>query len=180
VKPKFRAGDWFTVPLVDGTWAVGRIGRRNGPVLLGYFFGPRRPHLPSLEDVESLRAENADWVHTFGYLGLREGEWPILGGSDDFDPTAWPMPMFGMHDLRGEYWGIYYPEDKPNTNFCRKPITAEEFASLPKLGTAGDRFVCEWLDSILPPLEAAPNKTDSQEAKESPSSKALPRHKRRG
>jgi hypothetical protein len=131
---------------------VGRIARRNGPVLLGYFFGPRREQVPTLAEVISLRAKDAFWVQKFGYLGLREGEWPILGGSDDFDPAAWPMPRFGMHDLRGDYWGIDYPEDKPNTPWRRVQITEEEYAKLPSEGSAGDGYVSEWLDLNLPPL----------------------------
>ena len=105
MKPKFGPGDWFAVPLPDGTWAVGRIARRGGPILFGYFFGPRRRQVPTLTEVASLRPEDAAYVTRFGYLGLREGEWPILG-AEDFDRSAWPMPMVGMHDLRGNCWGL--------------------------------------------------------------------------
>jgi len=153
MKPKFGPGDWFAVPLSDGTWAAGRIARRGGPTLVGYFFGPRRREVPTLAEVASLRPEDAVYVRKFGYLGLREGEWPILGGAEEFDRASWPMPMFGMHDVRGEYWGLIYDENRPSALLRQVRITAEEFTKVPSAGAAGDIFVAEWLDSILPPVD---------------------------
>lgn len=48
-RAKYREGDWFAVP-VDGWFAVGVVARAGrGPVLFGYFFGPRRASPPLLE-----------------------------------------------------------------------------------------------------------------------------------
>jgi hypothetical protein len=154
LKPKFGPGDWFALPLPDENWAVGRIARCNGPALLGYFFGPRRSEVPALSQLSNLKAGDAIWIHEFGYLGLRNGDWPVLDGADEFDSAAWPMPMFGMQDLRGDYWGLYYLEDKPNTEFRRIRITQEEYERLPREGGAGHLYVCNWLNRILPPLES--------------------------
>jgi hypothetical protein len=150
---KFGAGDWFAVPLPDGNWVVGRIARRGGPALLGYFFGPRRAELPALAELKSLHAADAVWVTKFSYLGLRDGEWPILHGAEDFDSTAWPMPMFPVRGPDGSYEAMFYPEDKPGTQPILVSVTKEVFERLPKGGAAGSKYVENWLDRILPPLD---------------------------
>ena len=66
---KFEEGEWFALPLrVDG-WGIGLIARTSVPYrivhLLGYFFGPARPAIPTLENVVGLRAEDAS---LFGFF----------------------------------------------------------------------------------------------------------------
>lgn len=80
---KFGEGDWFALPIKDGGWALGLIARRRprSSTLLGYFFGPRRQSPPILADATGLDPSDADLIHVFGYLGLKNGEWPVLGNS---------------------------------------------------------------------------------------------------
>src|SRR5258708_37088132 len=93
-KVRYRAGDWFAVPLRDTTWAAGRTARASGPILLSYFFGPRHETQPTLSDIEDLRTTDAAYITQCGDLGLFTGEWPLLGGHEQFDPASWPVPAF--------------------------------------------------------------------------------------
>lgn len=86
----YREGDWFAAPLREGGYAVGVVARANPKAaLLGYFFGPRRVGLPSLDDVVDLKPDDPVLVGKFGHLGLTKGTWPILGRLEDWDRAPW-------------------------------------------------------------------------------------------
>lgn len=115
--PECGEGDWFAVPLREGSFAVGVVARANPKAaLLGYFFGPRRSETPELEEVANLKPEDAVLVGTFGHLGLTQGKWPILGQLDGWDRWTWPMPAFVRYEeLTGRYFHVFYdPTIRPN------------------------------------------------------------------
>jgi hypothetical protein len=72
----YREGDWFAVPLRAGGFAAVIVARampgREG-VLLGYFFGPRRDRVPTLDELSALSASDAVLVERFGDLGILDG-----------------------------------------------------------------------------------------------------------
>jgi hypothetical protein len=108
--------------LLDGTWAAGRIARRGTSETLGYFFGPRRPEPPGLADLASLSADWADHVGRFSDLAIKSGDWPVLGGHDDFDRVAWPVPDFGTaNDRLGIYERHFYDDTLKLTRSARVP-----------------------------------------------------------
>ena len=79
--PTYGEGDWFAVPLREGGFAAGVVARANPKaVLLGYFFGPRRAAVPSVEEVSRLRPDDAVLVGKFGpkQPGSRSGVERIL------------------------------------------------------------------------------------------------------
>jgi hypothetical protein len=97
----YGEGDWFAVPLREGGFAVGVIARampHKEGILLGYFFGPRRDDVPTLDELKSLSASDAVLVDRFGHLGLVRGTWPLLGRIDGWDRGAWPTPAFGRFE----------------------------------------------------------------------------------
>ena len=49
--------------------------------VLGYFFGPRRRHVPTIEYVCGLLPEDTALPAQFGDLRLIQGDWPIAGES---------------------------------------------------------------------------------------------------
>src|SRR5262245_33669660 len=112
-KRNYEIGDWFAVPLRSGGYASGLIARRSRRgVLLGYFFGPKTNHIPSLQELESLKPQAAVLVELFGDLGLLKGEWPILGRSKGWDLRDWPIPVFvRQDDLSGVSQLVEYSED---------------------------------------------------------------------
>ncbi len=56
----------------------------QGVVLLGYFFGPRLASADAAV-LDDLDPANAILRVRFGALGLRNGEWPILGMAPKWD-----------------------------------------------------------------------------------------------
>lgn len=87
----YAPGDWVVVPLADGTFAPARVVRvpaRHDT--LTYVFAPRAT--PStLDDVRDL--DPGDALLAVNVSGLAVGKtWTVLGGRDDFDPAAWPLP----------------------------------------------------------------------------------------
>ena len=141
----YREGDWFAVPLRDGGYGVGRVARmppppKRGVHLLGYFFGPRRDRVPALEEVASLAPGDAVSVERFHDLGLVEGRWPVIGGAGPgwaAERDRWPMPAFGFHDeTRGRYYRREYADDPRQPMARQDPITAEQYAGLPRDGFA--------------------------------------------
>lgn len=139
--PKFGEGDWFAVPLRHEGFAVGLLARRDDSILLGYFFGPRRSEVPSLEDVAGLRPGDAVLVGKFAYLGIRQGRWPLLGRLDGWDRLEWPIPVFVRYEeLTGRSFLVFY-DDKS----LAQPVREEKVApgvdeQAPKDGLMGDRY----------------------------------------
>jgi hypothetical protein len=137
----YSEGDWFAVPLRDGGFAAGVIGRampRKEGVLLGYFFGPRRGEVPTLEQVSGLSAFDAVLVERFGDLGLIRGEWPLLGCLDGWDRSAWPIPTFGrFEELTGRAFKVIYDDANPNMLVREEQVDVSELAGLPKDGLSG-------------------------------------------
>jgi hypothetical protein len=126
VRPKrltYGEGCWFAVPLKAGGYATGVIARGNQrTVLLCYFFGPRRKSVPSLSELEGLKASDAECAWLIGDLELHRGNWPIIGVSSSWRRDEWPMPVFVNHREPFEYegetfpgrtWLAYYSETDP-------------------------------------------------------------------
>ena len=114
----YSEGDRFAVPLRDSGYAIGVVARssRNGKVLLGYFFGPRRNELPTSSAVADLNADEAIKVCRFGDLSLLDGEWPIIHRPTSWDRNEWPMPAFARTELPdGRRWRVEYDDSDPNS-----------------------------------------------------------------
>ena len=114
----YREGDWFGVPLGIGGYAVGIIARmkkgRGSKSIFGYFFGPRRELLPTVEELKDLKAKDSIYICKFGDLGLHEGSWPVIGSQPDWDRRKWPMPPFVRVQLiSGIAYKATYDEDNP-------------------------------------------------------------------
>jgi hypothetical protein len=152
-EPTYSEGDWFAVPLRDGGFAVGIIARampRKEGVLLGYFFGPRRDEVPTLEELGDLSASDAVMVEMFGDLGLIRGEWPLLGRVNGWDRSAWPTPEFGrFEELTGRAFKVIYDDDNPNRVVREEQVDPNELAGLPKDGLSGAGAVERMLTRML-------------------------------
>jgi hypothetical protein len=95
---RFSEGTWFAVPIGKGTWSVGviaRVGARS--MTFGYFFGPARRRVPTLEDTRDLTADAAVLCVLFGDLGLQDGSWLVIGEDEEWNPDDWPLPAFGRY-----------------------------------------------------------------------------------
>lgn len=143
-KRTYCEGDWFAVPLGNDGFAVGLVARvaPKGAVLFGYFFGPRRQLMPTVDDVREFRPSDAVLVGMFGDLFLLQGRWPVIGKVEPWERARWPMPAFGRrvpgHDLA---YRVEYPDDNPNGLPRETRITVEECQHLPSDGLDGARAV---------------------------------------
>jgi hypothetical protein len=120
---KFGEGDWFAVPLRDGGFGTGIIARAKRSLLVGYFFGPKQDTVPRLSDFDAVTPFDAVLTARFGYPGLKQGEWPLLGRRDSWDATEWPMPVFARHEvLTGRSFHVIYDEMDPNRLLAEEQV----------------------------------------------------------
>jgi hypothetical protein len=128
----YQEGDWFAIPLGDGTYAVGLAARVDGNgLVLGYFFGPRRQVPPKVETLASLMPTDAIKVGFFGDLSLFHGDWPVIGRLATWDRARWPVPAFGRHnEFTNESWRIEYEEGRFDEPEREELISLEECARL--------------------------------------------------
>jgi hypothetical protein len=130
------------VPLGEAGFGLGLVARRDRRgIVLGYFAPVRFPRLPSLEAAAG--AWSGQWVLVtlFGDLGLLDGTWSVVGKLPGWRRDEWPMPAFGHRDLlTGGYLRITYSEDG-GQEVDRRPISVEEFETLPDDGLAGSGYV---------------------------------------
>jgi hypothetical protein len=151
MKLTYKEGDWFAVPLGDGTFLAGRVARatKKGKVILGYFFGSVFPSVPSIEVVSELRPEAAIWVTRFGDLGLIRGEWPVIG-QGSWDRATWAIPVFVSHNiLRGRSFGRTYSDADPGAMVHESPISSQEAEGMWEDGVAGAGFVVTRLKRLV-------------------------------
>ena len=141
---KVNEGDWYAVPLQNGGYAVGvvaRTGKRGA--LFGYFFGPRREQLPTLDEVRELGLGDAISFELFGDLGIQNGKWTRLGRLETWERDKWPLPEFGRieNEATGVAWIINYASgdlgDQPRERRC----SVEEARRLPLDRWAGSGAV---------------------------------------
>lgn len=142
MKLNYGPGTWFTVPLGDGTYAVGVIARMRprGKIVFGYFFGPSYSVVPELSDLRDLRPEQAVYVGKFGDLGLYRGEWTVIGDDVMFTNEGWPLPVFRQDQDHGlPPLIVRYDENMADVEVTKS--TPEFVSDLPDSGLGGSRYI---------------------------------------
>ena len=147
----YREGTWFAVPLRDGGFGVGVVARANvGGVLLGYFFGPKHAEVPELSNLAGLRTDDAALIAMFGLLGLKRGDWPVLGRLAGWDRREWPIPVFVRHEeLSGRSFQVFYDDDDANKVIREVQVPPSEAGQGPKDGLMGAGFTEKVLTTLL-------------------------------
>lgn len=139
MKRRYKAGDWFRIPLPGRNDALGIIARADRSRLYGYFFSVERSDSVAHERLKQLRPSDAVLARFFGGAGLEERRWPILATSLALDPGVWsapnvPSPHFATPDqledeLRQRIAGI--PPETPLAVYeVKTPLDASSFATL--------------------------------------------------
>ena len=123
-KLPYEEGSWFAIPLEQGGYAVGCVARCTGKgPALGYFFGPKRAQVPSIDELASLAPKDAIKVMQFGDLGLIDGSWPVIGRFPDWDRTKWPIPIFYNDDpLVDVTWKVEYDDSLQEKEWVHIPF----------------------------------------------------------
>ena len=122
-KQSYTEGSVFLVPLRKGGYARGVIARSDpkGAVLFGYFFGPRLASGDAATS-DDLDPTNATLRVMFGALGLRNGEWLILGKVPNWNRSAWPMPDFARRPPGMKARLVRYSDTDPTYIEAEYPI----------------------------------------------------------
>jgi len=113
---KYDEGSVFAVPVGYDIFALGIITRRKprSPICFGYFFGPPHRGQPTMADVPALSPETAVHRCRFGHLGLRDGDWPVIGRLLPWNRDQWPFPLFYTQGGPGEpTFVVKYHDDNP-------------------------------------------------------------------
>lgn len=151
-KIDYKEGDWFAVPLKNG-YAVGNIARmsKKGKVLFGYFFGPIRKEIPSLQEIKDLKADHALEKYRFGDLYLYNGDWPIIGSPEKWKRDEWPIPGFYRKDFLQEnhYRRVVYSDTDPNHEILEESVPFKMVKDLPKDSLMGADAVVIHLEEKL-------------------------------
>lgn len=91
-KLNYAEGDCFSVPLREGSFALGVIARMNSKgVVFGYFFGPKVDDV-GLLDPTSIELDSHVLMGQFGDLGFLKGDWKVVGKVADWSRDTWVMP----------------------------------------------------------------------------------------
>jgi len=119
----YSEGAVFLVPLRDGGHARGVVARADaeGVVLFGYFFGPLLASNVTVP-LDDLKPEVAALRVVFGPIGLRNGEWRILGQLPAWDRSKWPMPDFAMRPPGRKAHLVRYSDTDPTQVEAQYPI----------------------------------------------------------
>lgn len=140
MKQKYREGTWFGVPLRRGGFGVGIVARAavGKPIILCYFFGPRRESLPKIDEVSILKASSAILVLRASDLGLMRGDWPIIGTERLWNPANWPMPVFVRREMVSPFrnWLVYYSDNDPS-EIIKEELEPNERSELYEDGLSG-------------------------------------------
>lgn len=140
-KASYNEGDWLSVPLNNGGYALGLIARRNrrsSKILFGYFFGQFFHDLPSLDDAQRLSACDAILICMFGDLGLYDGTWKVIGRLSHWERSSWPMPAFvRVQAISGTCYKVIYDENDPRRVISETVCDPSEVGKYPDDGLSG-------------------------------------------
>jgi len=139
------------VPLRSGGYGIGVVARMDGGGgILGYFFGPKTGHLPSLEVARGKEASDALLVCKLGDLGLLKDIWKVLGRIEPWRRAEWPIPVFLRTDrVSGTHHKVIYADDNLLREVDLLPCSAQEAATLPEDGLYGAGAVERVLTKLL-------------------------------
>ena len=147
----FGEGTAFAIPLRTHGVAIGVLSRSSpSGILFGHFFGPRRVHLPDLESLASLSPEDAVFIGRFGHLGLRDGNWPVLGLLPGWERSRWSMPpLVRREPITGRGFHVFYDDKDPSRLVGEEQVDDATVGGSPSDGLMGAAFVEMRLTRLL-------------------------------
>jgi len=125
-------------------------------IIIGYFFGPRYLDVPRQWGPST--SQDAILVDRFGDMGLRKGQWELVGRVSPWNREEWPVPSFGRIEPLTEpprAWKITYGETLDQNSATMERISLDEARTLPKDGLIGPRGIEKALSRIIPPDQMA-------------------------
>ena len=152
-KLPYHEGDWCSIPLGAGGYALGLIARGNGKgQLFGFFFGPRRPHPPRFEETLGLKPADAV-LHTLcNDLGLINRHWRFIGRAAVWDRFEWPLPLLVERDPEGVPHAVQYQDSLSSRSRVTVIVPMPELARLQGAAVVGPSAIEGFLDKTLAKL----------------------------
>ncbi|WGM22965.1 Imm26 family immunity protein (plasmid) [Paenarthrobacter sp. OM7] len=150
-KPKYGPGSLFAVPLNGGGYGVGLVARMSSKgILLGYFFAQRWAQVPMLSDVKNLSPNDSVLIGRFSYLGLKQGQWEVLGPMAGWVPEEWPMPVFARTEpITGRSIQVHYDDSDPSRRLGEEAVPGGDNEGKPEDGLMGAGYVENVLTGLL-------------------------------
>jgi hypothetical protein len=144
---EYEAGDLITIHTKKG-FTIGLIAREYKEKILCYFFNFCYTDLPNIEDV-ILDNHNILFVKICSDLGVKKGQWKIIGKYKNWKKENWRIPIFIRKDLIAEeYFQITY-------NDCLVEIDSKEIEyessleNYPEDGLAGYGYIEKKIELLL-------------------------------
>lgn len=100
VKRRYKAGDWFVVPLPSGRAATGIIARASASRLFGYLFAGVVPR----ERLAGLTPQEAIFRGLISARGIEDNRWRVVATSLRFDAQLWDVPSLRIREPFGRRW----------------------------------------------------------------------------
>lgn len=137
MKRRYKAGDWFAVPLDVNAQALGIITHACRSRLFGYFFAAHAGRRYSHDDLKALRPEDACARMLFGGAPIEELRWPLVAASLHLNEARWALPVFGERGAFGRSWSRRVFDPRTLEAIAREPASADDVRLLPPAHFAG-------------------------------------------
>ena len=149
-------GEWFALRLDRGGWALGRVARTDGYLMVVYLFGKRLRAIPDATDIVLPSAADAILIQRTGLEISPLGEIAWLGRVGSWNPIDWPIPRLKreIRGVGGHCVGLSYSFDRENLGMvvdCQ-PATIVELESLAEYSQLTLYGIARYLDSAIEPL----------------------------
>ena len=148
MKIKAKEGNIFAVPLIEAGYGIGLVARIEKTIMLGYFFKRSLSTVSDELNVSDIKNWDIVLIARFSYLGIQNGNWPLIGTISEYNRNEWPIPIFRMQEpLSEKYFAVVYNEDLLKEE--RYLISEEEAEKLFGYGLYGYIALEKKLSAIL-------------------------------
>jgi len=106
----FHEGDVIAIPLPKGGYGLGVVSAvpktRRSLLWISFvwWFGPKWDHVPTIDEVPALKAEDKCLFGLVVMKYVHTGKWPVVGRLPGYNPSQWPMPEFVRWDVSLRRW----------------------------------------------------------------------------
>lgn len=123
-RPKISAGDIYMVTdkLLNEVGLCVVTQATRGPIQIGYFFDSKKTKLCDIISNKEAVFLDAVLVAQFGYIGIRDGHWRLLGHIENYTVGDWPIAVgvWGQGGLP-PYYACYF-EPKTLKGWTQVPL----------------------------------------------------------
>jgi len=147
-KNNLQEGDLFKLPMVKDYFVIGLIVRIKGMLMYAVFFDGKDESILEITGFDPLN-EKIILRRICSALGLKNGDWKILGKTTKWNKKDWPIPLFRRKDLiSGNYSLIKYNDELKEISETVAKAN-EKLDHYPEDGVAGYGLIEKQLAKLL-------------------------------